>query len=276
MPRLIRIENFTHAAQLISRCRNPANGKPINSWCRIYRTVHGISFRLESIKAELGYLTPDNIFTFTLSSSQAYAASHIVSTGLHKVTPFAWNREGMKRYSVKHIHSKYESDTFDGLKFNYVTGEAINPQTIDTSNVNPEARRQWLRSVKEYKRGIKLRIRMGVFDSIIPEVIRERSSQNRYEWSQPDWFSDHWLDRLANAIKYQDFSLDLLKGITQTAEVSYWNRSITSEEVTVTLDKLIKNLSVQLRVRFGVFEQESCHEKLSHRNSGEGRRDVFV
>lgn len=253
MPKLIRVEDFTHAAQLISRCRNPENGKPINSWCRIYRTVYGISFRLDSINAELGYLTPDNIFTFTLSSSQAYSASPIIMSGLHKVTPFAWDKEGNRRYIVKHTKTLQTSELFNQLKVDYVTGAMINPQVVDTSTYVPEARRLWLRSLRQYKQGIKVRIKMGVFDNIMQEVIHERQRQTRYDWSQPDWFSDYWIDKLAGAIKTQDFSLDILKGITQTAEISYWNRHVTPEEIVITFDKIIKDLSVQLRIKFGVF-----------------------
>lgn len=257
MPRLTRVKNFTQAAQLISRCRKPEEGKSLSSWCKMRRTVDGVAFFVSAhnhnYDTHIGYLTPDNIFTFTLDDNQAYHVSPSLSKGLHKITPFAWYRESTRRYSVRHKVSLKGSDVFDGLKFNFVTGEVLNPQRIDTKNVIPEARRQWLRSVKQYKQGIKLRIKMGVFDNIMQEVIHERGKTNRFEWSQPDWFSDHWLNRLSNALKQQDFSLDILKGITQTAEISYWNRHVTPEEIIITFDKLIKDLSIQLRLRFGVF-----------------------
>lgn len=257
MPRLHRIEGFAQAAQLISRCRKPDDGKALSSWCKIRRTIDGITFfevpHSSASEIQIGYLTPDNIFTFTLNNRRAHSVSPSLSKGLHKITPFSWYREGNHFYEVRHTKSQQGSNLFDGLKFNIVTGEVINPKVIDVKNTVRAARLEWLRSVRQYKQGIKVRAKLGVLDTVATEVVQERSSQNRFNWKQPDWFSDHWIDTFSNALKTQDFSLDMLKAFAQTADVSYWNRRVTGQDVVETVDKLIKDLSIHLRIRFGVF-----------------------
>ena len=253
MPKLIRVKDYAHAYQLVSKCRKPDEGKPISSWCRLRGTIGGIAFITDG-STQMGILTPDNVFEFTMTSGRAYYASPTLTRGLHKITPFDWNRQKYAHHTVLHRDSGQFSDVFNGLKVNYVTGEILNRQFTDVSNVNPDARRQWLRSLSKYKHGIKVRAKLGVLDTILAEVKEERNRRMRFEWAQPDWFSNHWQDRLANAIRDEDFSIDILKGIAQTAEISYWNRGISKEHVIESFNKLVSRYSVQLRTRFGVFK----------------------
>ena len=254
MPKLIRVKDYAHAHQLLSRCRKPDEGKGVSSWCRIRYTIGGIAFITDGA-TQMGILTPDNMFEFTMTSSRAYYASPILTKALHKVTPFDWNKEKYAHHTVLHRDSNQFSDVFNGLKVNYVTGEFINRQFTDVSKVNPDARRVWLRSLRKYKHGIKVRAKLGVLDTILQEIKEDRDHKMRFEWRQPDWFSDYWQDRLANAIRDEDFSLDILKGIAQTAEISYWNRDTSKEDVVNAFDKLVSRYSVQLRTRFGVFKE---------------------
>lgn len=252
MPRLIKVADYNHAQGLILRCRKPSEGKQIASWCRIYNNFGMVSFITDG-GTEIGRLTQDNMFRFTLSWGSAVSVSPTLSRGLHKISNMSWIRDAKAKYSVSQRGTINNSDLFTGLQVAWVTGEIQNARKLDTKNVEPEARREWLRCLRDYKRGLAVRSKMGVLSSIIAGVVTERNNQTRYHWTQPDWFAPVWVDKLASAIRQQDFSLDLLKALVQTSDISYWNRQLSDADVLASFDKLTRDLSVQLRLRFGVF-----------------------
>lgn len=259
MPRLIKVTDYNHAKGLLIRCRKPAEGKQISSWCRIYHILGEISFVTDG-GTEIGRLTHDNMFTFTLSWGKAVNVSPTLVQGLHKISNLMWFRDAKAKYQIQPTTAPTRSDLFTGLQVHWVTGVFTNPRLLDTTKVEPDARRYWLQCLRDYKKGLKLRAKMGVFKTLIDTVARERSAQTRYNWTQPDWFNDVWIDKLADAIKNQDFSLDLMKALVQTSSIGYWNRQLSEADVLASFDKLGRDLSVQLRLRFGVFgDKDEVH-----------------
>lgn len=253
MPRLIKVVDYNHAKDLLRRCRNPTGGKQISSWCRIYHTLGEISFVTDG-GTEIGRLTHENMFTFTMSWGASINVSPTLTRGLHRISDFIWFRDAKARYSIAHRKQQpLSSDLFTGLQANWVTGSFSNRSVLDTTKVDPDARRYWLQCLRDYKKGLNVRAKLGVLKTLIDTVVQERNAQNRYQWTQPDWFNPFWVDKLADAIKTQDFSLDLMKALVQTSDISYWNRQLSDTDVLASFDKLIKDLSVQLRLRFGVF-----------------------
>lgn len=258
MPRLIKVIDYNHAKELLRRCRKPTEGKQIASWCRIYDSLGEISFVTDG-GTEIGRLTHDNMFTFTLSWSAAVNVSPTLTRGLYKISDLLWFRDAKAKYIISHRkQAPTRSDLFTGLQMHWGTGVFTNPRLLDTTKVDSDARRYWLQCLRDYKKGLKVRAKMGVFDTIIRNVLQERSAQTRYNWTQPDWFSPLWIDKLVGALKNQDFSLDLMKALVQTSEIGYWNRKLSTTDVLASFDKLTRDLSVQLRLRFGVFGE--CNE----------------
>lgn len=258
MPRLIKVTDYNHAKELLRRCRKPTEGKQIASWCRIYDSLGEISFVTDG-GTEIGRLTHDNMFTFTLSWSAAVNVSPTLTRGLYKISDLLWFRDAKAKYIISHRkQAPTRSDLFTGLQMHWGTGVFTNPRLLDTTKVDSDARRYWLQCLRDYKKGLKVRAKMGVFDTIIRNVLQERSAQTRYNWTQPDWFSPLWIDKLVGALKNQDFSLDLMKALVQTSEIGYWNRKLSTTDVLASFDKLTRDLSVQLRLRFGVFGE--CNE----------------
>lgn len=270
MPRLIKVVDYNHAKDLLRRCRKPAEGKQIASWCRIYNNLGEIAFVTDG-GTEIGRLTHENMFTFTMSWGASINVSPTLTRGLHRISDFIWFRDAKARYSIAHRKSQpLSSDLFTGLQANWLTGSFANRSVLDTTKVDPDARRYWLQCLRDYKKGLKVRAKMGVLKTLIDTVVRERNAQNRYQWTQPDWFNPFWVDKLADAIKTQDFSLDLMKALVQTSDIGYWNRQLSDTDVLASFDKLTKDLSVQLRLRFGVFGETNEMHSMQRKDEVSG------
>lgn len=273
---LLKVGSYYEARNLLRRCRNPKDGKSLSSWLKMYDSAGGIAFVTDG-QVPLGFLTPDNVFTFTVTTGQAYQISPTMVRCLHKILPFYWERKSKCLYEIV---TRYGSGTpiavstlFNGLRVNIVTGEIYNKLYIDTDKVDVEARRKWLRSLRKYKQGIKVRTKLGVFDRLREQVVEERGRQTRYNWKQPDWMTEAWIDKLAKSIEHEDFNLDLLKGIVETAEVSLYNRKITNENIVSTFDGLVADLSVYLRAKFGVFGECDALFSVQKQDAVSGHED---
>lgn len=123
-------------------------------------------------------------------------------------------------------------------------------------------RRIWLRALRRFKFGIKVRAKLGVLQSICEEVAAERRIR---QWDAPLWEDDAWTTFLYTCIKDSQFPPELLAGFVKTAEVTFMNRrqQPTVESVLEVVDLVCKQQSRQLRQKFGVFDgqqQEAAKE----------------
>jgi hypothetical protein len=146
-------------------------------------------------------------------------------------------------------------ELFDGLEFDLSTGEATNARTALLDTVNTDKRKYWLGCLRSFKSGMKVRARMGVLDAFCQQVVKENSGKGRYQWQQPDWNSDQWLNLLYTSIKENQFPNELMIGFVQSSTSGYWNSDPTALRTLLTVDNVCKTYSVELRRRFGVFEQ---------------------
>jgi hypothetical protein len=211
------------------------------------------------------------MFTFTMSWGASINVSPTLVRVLHKISDFIWFRDAKARYSITHRKQQtLSSDLFTGLQAHWLTGSFANRSVLDTTKVDPDTRRYWLQCLRDYKKGLKVRAKMGVLKTLIDTVVRERNAQTRYQWTQPDWFNPVWVDKLADAIKTQDFSLDLMKALVQTSDIGYWNRQLSDTDVLASFDKLTKDLSVQLRLRFGVFGETNEMHSMQRKDEVSG------
>jgi len=267
--------SYEDVAKFFARARNPAKGKPLMSWARIIKEDGdgGYNYVVLQHNARIGVFTPDNKFTFTMSSQDARHCSVTLSQALHRALPFAWRRVALGRYEVtptkkftqgsgryfwEYLRNAESYEVFNGLTFDLDTYEPTNARPkLTQMAVNQDNKLVWLRQLKSFKTAVKVRARMGVLESLLQQVERERQAINRHQWDMPDWSSAMWQDLLYTSIKDNECSTELLKGFIKSVSRGYWRNSVTVNDIIKEVDNLCKTYSVDLRKRFGVFDEVS-------------------
>lgn len=266
---------YQDVVKFFARARNPEKGKPLMSWARVYK--EGENYVVKLGGTSIGVFTPDNKFTFVMTSQTARGVSVTLSQALYRALPFAWQRVATGRYEVASTigykewqersngyfwNFLYKSDAakwyevFDGLTFDLTTGEPTNARPrLTEMAVNSDNRLEWLRQLRKFKTAIKVRARMGVLESLMQQVERERQTINRHQWDMPDWSSTAWQDMLYTSIKDNQCSTELLKGLIKSVSRGYWRTTVSVNDVVKEADNLCKMYSIDLRKRFGVFDE---------------------
>lgn len=265
--------SYKEVAEWFTKARDPEKGRPVQSWARMFKVDDNYELRFGS--TVVGVFSSDNKFTFKMTAQQARNASITLSQALQRAIPFVWVRKATGRYVVKptppyeefkkvnteqyywHYFSQVEGyEVFDGLAFDLNTYEPINAKpSLKDTEVDSDKRKEWLRSLKKFKLAVKVRARMGVLESLIQQVERERQGVSRYDWEQPDWNAEVWQDTLYNSLKDSDCSTELLKGFIKSVSRGYYQQSITVDEVINEVDRIFTTYSLDLRRKFGVFKE---------------------
>ena len=270
--------SYNDVSVWFTRCRNPEKGKPVMSWARMFKV--GDNYELRFGSNVVGVFTPDNKFTFKLSAQQARSCSVTLSQALGRAIPFLWCRKSTGRYVVKPTppyktfqdnggdtyaweffknHEGYE--LFDGLQFDLDTYMPTNAKPPIGDTINPDKRKQWLSALRKFKRNVKVRARLGVVDTLIKEVYAERQgAKSRHDWEMPDWNTSIWQDVLYQALVSEEVTIDLLKGIVKSVSTGYYQTTITVPDVIKQCDQICTTYSVDMRRRFGVFEEGNLDE----------------
>ena len=265
--------SYEQVAEWYTKARNPDAGRPVQSWARMFKV--GDTYELRFGNVVVGVFSPDNKFTFKLTSQEARRCSITLSQALGRAIPFLWYRKATGRYVVKptpqyekfkeknpdqyawhYFHQQEGYELFDGLCFDLNTYEPVNakPSLKDTEVVQ-ENKLEWLRALRVFKHAVKVRGRMGVLESLIQQVDKERTGVSRYDWEQPDWNSEAWQDMLYTSLKNGECSTELLKGIIKSVSRGYYQTKVTSNEVIAEVDRICNTYSLDLRRKFGVFKE---------------------
>lgn len=119
--------------------------------------------------------------------------------------------------------------------------------------VDDEKRREWLRALRRFKYGIKVRAKLGVLKTICEQVHAER--KGKQQWDAPQWEHERWVTLLYTSIKNNEFPPELLTGFVKTAEVTFLNprKQPTVEGTIDAVNIVCKQQSKRLRILFGVF-----------------------
>lgn len=272
-----KIHSHYDASILFASARKPELGKPVNSWCRLFADGEKIILRNSHYNRDFAVIHPNNTLEWVADRKTMRMLSATLTGAIHKLLPIALRRVGTGRYLA---HSTYKLDDkppyydhgetirtngvklFEGLKYDLGDNTFINPEPSSNFGIDEHKRLVWLRSLRAFKKGIKVRAKMGVFEPLCAQVHQER--QQTKNWRAPDWYSDQWTDLLYTSIRDQDFSTELLKGFTQSAHVAYWrNEPPKPSRVLDAVDTVCNDMSYELRTRFGVFK-ESCDETDIH------------
>lgn len=230
------IDSYEDCVHLFKTVRNPILGKPVNGMdLRLYRD-RDMSFRLTKGERTFAVIREDNTITFTLDSTtlRNTIASSLVYT-MNRFLPMGLYRVGPGRYRIgrpegwKNI--KLLPEYTQGIKFNLTTGKCLNPQPDRSKRVNKAARSVWMKSLREYRKGLYARLKLG--------VTGDRESTDR-------WFDAEQLCQWIKAGEYPD---TLLNNIAY-----YCGRSGDYKDMVAHFENTINNNRDDLRKMFGVFD----------------------
>ena len=180
----------------------------------------------------------------------------------HMQRPREWRYPWQE--SWRWMRNKPNQEYFEGIKFDLGTGECLNPREDLEVHVNPENRKEWLRIVKKYKRGLRLRAKTQVFTSLLQDAVNERLEEKRkgvFHGTVPkvnlaDTNNVAWV---ADCMKKDEYPVKLLEHMVahmyDQFEYGWWNlKPYTHKEVLKNIDKIFDRLSIPLREKFNVFK----------------------
>lgn len=283
------LDTYEQMVASFETARYPKKGKPINHNFRLFmaddnKTIKIVTFAYgETVLAEV---TPDNVITFVAPANHIIGLSQTYTASFYRWFPFMFHRHRKNLYRMEHTkrlsekldepladgessYSKYNKvlneapSYFQGIQFNLLSQECLNKRPDDKFIEIPEKRKEWRRALMAFKKGLKARAKVHALDGIAEEIRRERSMQSRYSWKQPDWGAKQWLDLLEGSIRKNDYPKELLKGFVQSANMNYWgstNSEATPGEIIKCVDKIMNDVSIEMRRRFDVFEKEGHDE----------------
>lgn len=120
--------------------------------------------------------------------------------------------------------------------------------------INKTRRLQWLRALKQFKISVRVWQKLGLLDEIVKQV-REERQQKIYH--RPAWHLPEWQDLLYDCISKGKPTTQLMKGFVQSCNHTMFKRlEITPADVHCTMEKILKQYSHDMRVKFGVFMGE--------------------
>jgi hypothetical protein len=273
------IKTYDDAKAFFAKCRTPDKGRHLKNWARLHPVTLEDGTTAYEVRANgkgIVRFLPDNTLEFVCNSLTARETSITLSQALQRAVPFYWIRIATGRYRVEHIkqmkYNESQSPTghwwedgqhlrtkapefFEGIKFDLTTGECLNRKPDILTQVIPEKRKAWLSDLRKFKKQVKIRAKMGVFDSLL-KTEYDRRIANRKGYEMPDWTSDHWVKLLASSIKDTQVPMELMVGLAQSCHVSYWSPRVpTREDVLKALEHICTEQSVYLRREYGVFDE---------------------
>jgi hypothetical protein len=145
---------------------------------------------------------------------------------------------------------------FQGMQFDMLTGECLNRRPDFNTTVDHGQRKVWLNSLRKFKYGVRARTRIGAFDPLIQTQKNLPRSNN----SVPDWAAPEWQDLLYTSIRDNQFPMELLNGFAAHAVHDRWyyhRGNIKAADILAAVDDVCKTHSIDLRKRFGVFDEVS-------------------
>jgi hypothetical protein len=142
---------------------------------------------------------------------------------------------------------KEAPEYFEGITFDLLTGDCVNRRPNLLSTVNPDARKVWRSKLTKFKRGIKVREKLGVFDTLLKE-------QKLRPVFPVNFYTSEGVAQVAEIIKSETFSTESMKAFAYMACTLHGLRAPIS--VTNTVDAYLRNHSIALRKHFNVFDNQ--------------------
>lgn len=119
--------------------------------------------------------------------------------------------------------------------------------------IDDDKRREWLRALRRFKYGVRVRAKLGLLDTICQQIAAERKGSPK--WEVPDWDHDRWITLLYTSIRDNQLSEQILTAFAKSAKVRFYDiyEPPTVADMLHAMDSICHNKSRELREKFGVF-----------------------
>ena len=228
------ISKYDDAIDLLRTCRYMDRGKPLN--VTDYRLHYGSrpdEKRVTHNQQTIFTINSDNLLKFCMPSDVMARYGQSLSFNLHKIVPLEAVRLGAGLYGLRKLGSTYIQEYFCGLTYDLFDGVFVNPKPPASKCVDKEKRDVWLATLKQYKRGLKARIKLGM------------KTDHRGECNIS-------VKEIAAAMQRDEYPQKLLNLIAFRAS-SFWNpQGADATDMCEKVDAIFKEHSRPLRQAFGV------------------------
>jgi hypothetical protein len=259
------IESYTDAVRLFDSAKDKQKGKPLLSFGRLLKDGDAYVIHVHSLA--VARITSDNVLEYLPTVEQYRSYHNTIAMSFHQIVPVQSMRVGPLKYRVGHMKwigttvQKWGGTTnnwerlrneaqeyFKGVKIDMVSGDYINSRPDFTHTVVPEKRKTWLRCLRNFKNGLKVRQKLGVFDGLVNDM--GLAHVNRWEYRYD--FDGTYIDMLVRNMKEGTFEDQLMRDFAKYARGQTYG-SLDGKQVMDTAMYLLKDLSVPLRREFEVF-----------------------
>lgn len=270
-----KFKTYADFASDFTRCRSPEKGRPIKGWCRLFKEGDEYVVKQRSWRGAIPIfkVSRNNVITFVMPLENLLQHAQTIVSSLWRVVPIAIERKRKGVYSVGGINDpkmRYENrdewcwsyirnkgvEYFEGIAFDMISGECLNPQPNLLDRVIPEKRKQWLRDVKRFKKGLKIRAKMGALQGYIRTVEKAKTDMGsvwKYNETVPRWDDPEITQHVLECIRTEEYPPDLLKLLVQTTVLERGQREITDQLVLANVDSVFDKHSLHYRKAYGVF-----------------------
>jgi len=169
---------------------------------------------------------------------------------------YSWNEY------YKWLRGKSNQEYFEGITFDLATGECVNPRDDLEVEINKDNRKEWLRIVKRFKKGLRVRAKSQVFTSLVDDAVKLRKEYRQkgvYDREKTDLTDPNNIDWIVHCMKENKYPVELLTALVDYMYdhyqgYYYWEfKAYNHKEVIDNINKIFDKLSIPLREKFNVF-----------------------
>jgi hypothetical protein len=248
----------------MATARSVEKGKPLVSSMRLF-TNPDKSHTIKVWGTPFLTIHPDNRFEVVIPDSQMQHIAPALSICCNRVLPFLWARVGKGRYRMSADYCPdIKPEVFQGLTFDMDGKQWLNAKADRAERVLPEQRVVWLRARRKFLQAVKTRHKLGVFEAIRLELVKDADSPSMLaaqSVTYPNSVTHSVLrQQIYKAMTTEDFSTDMAKLLVSARLATMWFSTWRSNAALGDMSKFTKELvdshSVWLREQFGVFSKE--------------------
>lgn len=284
----VDLMSYQDALAFFNTCRSETAGKPLPGRWRMFKRGDNhlqIGIPIWSsggyVYEELCTISPGNVVTFTMPHPRMLCLSNSLVMVLSKVLPLTIRRKHKGVYNIGYNTLReyrhkwgspycYEPSTgryteyFTGVKFDLTARVCLNPRPDMLDQVLPDRRQEWLRAVKQFKRGLKTRAKVGALRGHIEAVSGTLGLKGISVWQLkqqvPDWVSPEFTHRVLECMRSNEYPPEILHRLVVEAWLrksgSYHRSPVTDQDVLKAVDSVFDTYSIHFRKAFGVFGDE--------------------
>lgn len=146
---------------------------------------------------------------------------------------------------------------FEGITFDCATGECLNRQADLKPIIDKEARRDWLRRIKHFKKQLKIRVKLMDVQSMAESFRYSHTpgaTYTRSDFMESHITDDQMFQKLFHSFQQDEYPADLIKDIIRWSMPRWYFNDYGSDKATYykLIDRVCDKFSKQMREELGV------------------------